>query len=341
MNTQLQVKNNTNELHHILTRLENESTRKEDLIIPARNLMFHEDGFIYDRSSNKIDGYVLNEWATGQFAQKTNIPSKYFRQCPPELKAVNANHWIKELSSDEDWMLRTMRSRDGSPGVVRGIMSDKYVPFDDIEILNILDDVLAKFNKDYEIEMWNRGDTGCHLRVTFPDLTTSVGKLTNGAPDIHRVGFHMMNSEVGKSSIRITPMVYRMICTNGLMGWDTNGDVFQQRHIYLNHDEISNRVTGAIGKALKLGDNMINDLLKAKETEIENPYDVIDQIAKDNKYSQKLTGIIHESFDRERGNTAFHVVQALTLASQTLNADSRTEMERKASQVLNKLVVGL
>ncbi|SFX74990.1 protein of unknown function [Thermoactinomyces sp. DSM 45891] len=321
-----------NRLQQILKGLETEDTQKEDLIISASDLTYREDGLLYDRY-NRINGYSLNDWSTGQFAQRLNIPSRYFKSCPPELRSINAAHWMQKLEPDTDWMLRTMKH-----GVVRGLMSDKYVPFDDLDILDVLNEILKKSGAEYKIEMWNRDDSGCHLRITFPDLTTSVGKLENGNPDTHLVGFHLMNSEVGKSSIRISPMVYRQICTNGLMGWRKNGDAFQQRHIHLRHNEIYTRVLEAVGQAIQLGESMINELLKAKETEVENPLAIIKKLANDNKYSQKFTNTIQDSFAREQGNTAFHVVQSLTLAAQTLDTDSRTEIERTASRLLSKLV---
>lgn len=330
-------KESKEKLEKILKELREELETKEDLIVDASDLNYGEDGLLYSRTGNLNGGYALNDWALTQFTQKLGIPTRYFRDCPLELQAQNANYWISQLKEDTNWMMRTTRP-SSQVGLVRGIVSDKYVPFDDHQLLDILSHALNEYIKNYEIKMWHRDDGSMHLRVIIPDLTTAIGTTLNGDPDIHQVGFHLVNSEVGKSAIKITPLVYRQICTNGMMGWTSDGEIFKQRHIHLRHNEILTRVSEAIAHAVKLGDKMLEDLIKAKETPVENPLMIIHQIAKDNKYTKKFTKTIEAEFEREKKNTVFYLAQAFTAAARTLHPEMRTEVEKTAGQLLHKLV---
>lgn len=329
----------TTRLYSILTELQGELDSKKDITVHPQDLRMNSQGLIVSR--DKTVHHHTTDWALGQLASRLNtgLPIRYLRKCPPELQAVNVNHWISQFDYDKDapWLLRTRTGQNN--GIIRGVLSERYSPFDDHEIIEILTQFFGDSQADVDINWWYRDDTGFHLRILFNDLTTSVGKLDNGQPDIHKVGLHIENSEVGKKSIRITPLVWRLICDNGMMGWAVDGDIFKQRHLYLKPHEMYGRVAEAIGNALKVGDGAIEQLLQAKETPVEDPLDVIKQLAEKNKYSKEFIEKAQGKFMIEEGNTAFHVIQAFTRACQeTDNPDFRTEVETHTTKMLEQLI---
>jgi hypothetical protein len=334
-------------LGDIFAELLKDSENKKDHIIDPYQVKMGGNGRIYlpgMDNSNSL-GFELNDWSLGQLAGKTEIPVRYLRKSPPELQAVNVNYWLRNMTDESkaDWMFRVRQAdiqdiRKG--GLVRGIMTEKYSPFDDHEIMEIINKILGVKDDSYTVNWFYRDETGFHLRVTFEDLTRQIGLTRDGRPDFHKIGLHITNSEVGKRSIRIVPMVWRLVCTNGLMGWRTE-DAFSQRHVGLRPQEMYTRVAEAIGNGLKLGKEMVDTLVAAKEFEIPDPFAVIDQLSKDLKYSEALTEKIKESWLEDAQSSVFGVVQSLTRAAQHFEADRRVEIEEDAGKYLRKMITAV
>jgi hypothetical protein len=332
-------------LQKILDQLNAEVEKKKDFMIHPQDLRMNKSGLLVSRDRTTVN-HNITDWALGQVASKlnANLPIRYLRNCPPELQAVNVNHWLQQFDYEKhgEWMLRTHTGNLGN-GMIRGVLSEKYSPFDDHEIMDILNQLFGKAVNadDIDIKMWYRDDKGFHLRLIFNDLTTSVGTLEDGTPDIHKVGLHIENSEVGAKSLRITPLIWRLVCSNGLMGWGVNKDmeIFTQRHIYLKPHEMYARVAEAIGNALKVGDTVIEKLVQAKETPVVNPLEIIAKLSEKNKYSKEFTEKTQGKFLEEEGNTAFHVIQAFTRACQEVSSkDRQVEIEADASKMLDYLI---
>jgi hypothetical protein len=314
---------------------------KFDEEIPAKELFMENNGqIVYPTDAGHYTQFSLTDWAQTQMAQKLEIPVRYFKKCPPELQAQQFNYWTQ--NSYSNWLFRARAA--GNENLVRAVLSaDRYSKLDNEHIVEMLRGILGEGDKaDYDVSMWHLDDGGFHLRLTFPDLTTNIGTLADGSPDIHRVGLHIANSEVGKRSVMITPLVYRLVCTNGLMRWTNDGDSLQLRHVHLQHHEIYGRVAQAIGMALKAGDAMIKQLIQAKETPVENPLDIIRALAGDRQYSQAMTDTLTMSYAMNQAQTGanlFSVVQAITeTAQKASHPDYRIEMEKDAADLLAKMV---
>lgn len=320
-----------NRIQNLLDEANRELAFKKDLIVnPSRVFVNPHNGRIAMQNAE----FALNEWSVGQFCNRLAIPTKYYKTLPAELQAANANHWIEQQDREKDWMFRT-RQHDGL-GLIRGILSERYSPYDDHEILEIANKLVGG-RPGVKVEMAFRDDTGLHVRVTFDDLTAAVGKTIDGKPDLHRVGFHLSNSEVGARSIRIQPMVFRLVCTNGLMAWSTDGDVFEQRHVYLRHHEMEARVAEALVGAVKAGDGVLDKLMEAKETRVEDPFKAIEKLAAGRKYSQKFTDNVKNEWTREPERNAFGVIQAFTAAARSMKPDDRLEIETDAGRMLKNV----
>ena len=321
----------------ILTELREEAELKQDFTIHPQDIRMNPKGMLVSRDLSTLNHHI-NSWAVGQLATKAGIPVRYMRKMPPELQATNVNHWLAqyERNKDTSWLFRT-HTNDPN-GIVRGILTERYSPFDDLEFMEIIDKLLGEKEADVDVNWWHRDETGFHLRLVFNSLTTQVGTLEDGSPDVHKVGLHIENSEVGAKSIRIKALVWRQICSNGMMGWGTDGDVFLQRHIYLKPQEMYSRVAEAIGNALKVGDEAIERLLKAKKVKVTDPLEIIKKLSQKAKYSDALTEKFQGAFLQESGNTAFHVVQAFTRGCQELPAEQRVQVETDAVMFMEQLI---
>ena len=148
----------------------------------------------------------INEIAHNQIGTNLGIPAKYYdkmRADNPELLAQNVNSWFQKTPKTR--MVRTL------DGTARAFLSDKYRRIDNLEIAQAVLPIIADM-PDARVESCEVTDERLYLKVVNPRLTTEV------VPgDIVQSGIMITNSEVGLGSVTIQPLVYRLVCTNGMV----------------------------------------------------------------------------------------------------------------------------
>jgi len=148
----------------------------------------------------------VNEIAHNQIGTNLGIPAKYYdkmRADNPELLAQNVNSWFQKTPKTR--MVRTL------DGTARAFLSDKYRRIDNLEIAEAVLPIIADM-PDARVESCEVTDERLYLKVVNPRLTTEV------VPgDIVQSGIMITNSEVGLGSVTIQPLVYRLVCTNGMV----------------------------------------------------------------------------------------------------------------------------
>ena len=73
----------------------------------------------------------LRPVAQRSISNRLGIPYPYLRRCPPDVQALNLNHWIKQEKNEQ--LLFRFDGQD-----VRAIFSLKYRPCDNFEVLEHL-----------------------------------------------------------------------------------------------------------------------------------------------------------------------------------------------------------
>src|SRR5690606_266244 len=155
------------------------SENKMDQVFTLKDLKMNDDGRIL---LPELGLFKLNNWSTTQLAQKVGIPVKYIKNCPPELQALNFNHWLQnseEAATEYNFRMRSDKS------MMRGVMTDKYTPFDDHEILDILNRIFTNNMGNIDVEWFHQDETGFHLRILINELQTTLGTTIDGHPDVH------------------------------------------------------------------------------------------------------------------------------------------------------------
>ena len=198
-------------LTELAMELERQRTAKHDYLLDTRKM--HMDALSDDMQisiTNDTTGETLilgvNEIAHNQIGSNLGIPSKYYdkmRHENPELLAMNVNSWL-----DKEPKIRMVRTLDGT---MRAFLSDKYRRIDNYEIAQTVLPVIAEM-PEAKIESCEITDERLYIKVVNPRLTTEV------VPgDIVQSGMMITNSEVGLGSMTIQPLVYRLVCTNGMV----------------------------------------------------------------------------------------------------------------------------
>lgn len=322
------------------TILKDDINKKDIQNIPLSKIKMDKTGQlkIGNRSSQ------LTDFATTQlfnFLGMTRVG--YFKDLldhQANLVAPIANYELqrkiqvtKNKKKDEKQMLFRTRKVDNGY-LVRGFLSSSYSIFDNKDTIKSLETILKNI-PNHEIVSFDLTDRMFHMRVVINDLKTIGGETLNGEDDILKVGVDIVNSEVGCSSLKVYPIVYRLVCQNGLKAWRQDGEVFEQRHVHLRPKEIEYRMNEALIASLKLGDEFIEKFIKTKEVKLNNPMKVIEELAKQNKYSEKLADKVKEAYTIEPMKNAYGVINAFTRASQQLTIENRLEMENFAGSLVD------
>lgn len=203
---------NGRSLMELAQELERQRNAKRDYLLDTRNL---EMGFVeagaYQmtmRNDSKNISTLLSvgEIAHRQIGSALGIPAKYYdkmRAENPELLAQNVNSWF--AMTPQKRMVRTL---DGN---ARAFLSERYRRIDNAEIAEAVLPILAEM-PDVRIESCEITESKMYLKAVNPRLTAEV------VPgDIVQSGILITNSEVGMGSMSIQPLVYRLVCTNGMV----------------------------------------------------------------------------------------------------------------------------
>ncbi len=144
-------------------------------------------------------------------------------------------NWL--LAEHDDSSSATLRLRGDE---VAAVVSGRYAPMDPLELLDRVRTSLVRFGLLDDIRV--RGVASGlvdNLRLVLPaeEVALKVGDTSN-------VGIDISTSSFGRSAIHITPMVWRLVCTNGLRSPERRG------HLSLRHVGDTERLRAAVGEAI-------------------------------------------------------------------------------------------
>lgn len=153
--------------------------------------------------------FPLLPLAHDQIAARLNIHRAYYdrmRQEAPDLLAINVNTWFRK--NPEKRMIRTLG------GDVRAFLSNRYNRIENEEIAQVVLPILAEI-PDVRIISSEITDRRMYIQALTPRI---VGEVKKG--DVVQCGVVISNSEVGHGSVSISPLVYRLVCLNGMISND-------------------------------------------------------------------------------------------------------------------------
>jgi len=193
--------------------LQRQLQSKKDLVVPSP-LMHHNTGdsgqteLVIEEGGGTVR-YGVTPLARRQLADKLKIPHAYFermREEQPVLLDRNVNTWLQ--SEDERRMLRTL------DGQVRAVLSDRYRRLDNFDLADSVLPILQQL-PEVQFESVELTDTRMYLKCITPRLNYEM------APgDVVQAGVVISNSEVGQGTLSVQPLLFRLVCRNGLIAAD-------------------------------------------------------------------------------------------------------------------------
>lgn len=200
-------------LQEVLVELDRQNKAKQDFISPAQGMHLREDGHTFEinhLTTNQQEVFGTTSLFHRQVASALGIPAKYYdlmQAQKPELLAENVNSWFADKPSS--YMVRSMDY--GAGQVARALLSERYRRIDNMEIATAVLPLFAG-NNQYEVMSCEVTENRLYLKVVNHRLEMEVGK-----GDIVQAGVMISNSEVGLGAVSIQPLVYRLVCTNGMV----------------------------------------------------------------------------------------------------------------------------
>ena len=232
-------------LPEVLAELQRQNKIKLDYVAPAQAFHLEDDGetFILKHNDGTRKAFNTTDLFHRQIGSALEIPAKYYdaiRKKKPELLARNVNAWFGDR--EQSYMIRSLgyysesyeKTADAVAatdvandvidaeiigtentrnviGVARALLSDRYRRIDNTEIATA---VLPLFAGQEGMEVVSSAVTSqrLYLKVVNHRLEQEV------VPgDIVQAGVVISNSEVGLGAVSVQPLVYRLVCSNGLI----------------------------------------------------------------------------------------------------------------------------
>ena len=210
-------------LQELAAELDFQKSIKKDYLLDTRNLVMDADEngamltMMNDRSGvNTLLG--VNDIAHEQIAQALSIPQKYYdrmRAENPALLAENVNTWF--ATEPKIRMVRTLGD------TARAFLSDRYRRIDNYDIAQTVLPILGEMNVQFVSNEVT--DKRMYIKVVNERLTKEVKP-----GDYVQSGVIITNSEVGMGTVTIQPLLYRLVCTNGMVVNDVRSRT-RRRHI--------------------------------------------------------------------------------------------------------------
>jgi hypothetical protein len=313
-----------------------QNQEKRDFVADTRKLSMQPESV----EIQDVGGFSLTNVAHGQIAQRVGIPQRYYdrmRTDAPELLSDNVNHWFE--ANPEPRILRTLEGR------ARAFLSNRYRIFDHYDLLNA---ILPKLqDTDCDFVSMQVTDRKLYLKCLFPRIEREVS-----VGDPVQAGLVISNSEVGLGSVKVEPLIYRLVCENGLIAPDGGmtkyhlGRAMDEHSIEIYREETIKQTDTAffmqvgdvVDSLLKpdVFDGLVNRLRDAKDKHITDIPETVEVTRKqlslsDDERDGVLTALV------EGGNPSIYgLINPVTNMSQQVeDYDRATELEKGAWGLLD------
>lgn len=387
------------DLGTLVQMLREQHVRKIDVVAPARSITATDGNLtitgsepvVTDDGVTDVNGiYRPNIVAVEGIAAKLGIPLTYMRRLVterPDLFDSNVNGWLHGAprlvqpemrgvnmgpeeerrytsrapipGDDRSFLVRAFRGDDGSPGMARAFLSDRYGVMDNLDALMAVLEGIERAGVDVRIDGADLSERRMYVRVVSESVRALAPTLLadyrspftgdRGADNpVVFAGFVLSNSEVGDGALSLIPRVVIQVCNNGMT---ITKDVMKHVHLgsRMEHgavvwsQETESRNIGLISSKAKDAATMFLDqgylerVVTKIEDHAEKPVEDVEHVQRVTKslaFTQAQQDKILEHFSRGATWTAGGVMNAVTSAAQEFAADDAAEMESRALPAL-------
>ena len=285
-----------------------------DQLIDVSNISFDS----VDTMKIGNEPHNLRTIAQRSIAWRLGIPFNYLAKCPPELQALQMNHWIGHEKNDQLFI-----RFDGQD--VRAIFTPKYKPVDNFEICERLD--FMGYKPDTQVQ--------AIIDPEFMSLSILDGKKSFEIyGDKFRPGISISNSEVGLASLSISAFLLRLVCTNGMVS---------KTEISASYRHVSTKILDEFPQVMeKISYELAAQRDKiglSMESRVDDPLKTIESFNRQFQLNQLQREAVEWAWPQEDSDTMFAVVNTYTRAAQFkgLSAENSYQLQRVGGNILGML----
>lgn len=196
-------------LESIAKELDRQVKTKKDFIAPGKELeVVPEEAGQFGLKVNGFGTFRVTDVAHEQIGSRLGIPKAYYdrmRAEAPGLLASNTNHWLR--SEPKQRMVRTLDGR------ARALLSNRYRSLENFDLAEAALPIIQ--DKGCKIVSAELTERRLYIKAVTDKVSIEVKK-----GDVVQAGIVISNSEIGCGGVRVEPMIYRLVCLNGMIAPD-------------------------------------------------------------------------------------------------------------------------
>jgi hypothetical protein len=319
-----------------------------DLFVPAGQINITPDGLLQVGAGDDAKLFSFTDWSFSQVAKFVGIPSDTLSKSPlgtgkASRKSI-LDYWL-DKKKDHTVCLR-LKDLDitdpgsGASGKVRAFLPGDTVPYSNRELLTSLRPYFSKY--DMAVQIGAVTEKTLHIRSLFReaiDLGRDIQTENTGLrADLHNVGVHWRNSEVGFSSLQADLLVFRVVCTNGMIALTEKNGLFHKQHRFIDPATITIELGQVMIAARERQSELLEGLRILRDrrfsSEEETKAAMVAFLTR-NGASQKVIQAVKDAWDKEPIRSPYGILQAMTRGAQQFAMDGgRTDIETLAGKYL-------
>lgn len=264
-------------------------SRRKDEYLPLERLLFKADnnGKFYLLNRNDLKEYEVLGPALSQLCSMSGFPKRIAEKLPPDLVEESVQYLLRQLPTrTKEHLIRFDNSNQ-----IRAVLSDEYLKFDVIDMLDLIVNNFGSSIFSWEISKMERSLESFHLRLT--KRITRELKVGAKVKD----GLNFSVSEVGYASFSVELFELICRCLNGLLGDSPSLDSFK-----IPHSRSSLKPDKALANLLARGETTWKEIAeiydKSHSIIIPQPKQVIERINEDFTLGKRLSTSIVEYYDK-------------------------------------------
>lgn len=280
-------------------------------------LSFYDDG---EKVEKKFTPHSFT-----QFCNIVGVPGSYIKKCMTKgdwgnrLASRNVCDWLYNSHLPNNYLVR------GYNDQIRGILSERFVPYDAPEVVKSLIENIDE--NQFSVVGTMIDSERFHCRIINKSFLNIKG-------DDLCWGFYIDSSDVGRGALNITLFIWRQACTNGMVVAMGKSDLFYKVHRG-TIEEFGSGIRYAIDNAEPVVNKTVELINNASNILIKDTSKVLDLVKHYTGLSDRDTEALME-FYRTSGydSSMWGLVNAITEQAQKYTLEKRIDLEKGAGKLL-------
>lgn len=370
-------------LNELAGQLEAQVARKRDVVLDSRMLTMltarNDDGTggITDLDIPDESAVMPTDLFHRQLGTHLGLRAELYdrlRRKHPGLYDHLVNGLLREAPSRQlIRMYKDGAGPDGRDGIARAFLSERYLRIDNYDLAKVALPIIGRLGADLRIDA-HLGEDKMYLKVVVPGGAVDLNDYRRavdwdalrrqygahhmfndgtGPADYVQPGFLIENSEVGAGALRVSQLVFRVACSNGLIvshavqrrhvgtviGGDDAGTIWRSDTVEAIDNAIRLKVRDAIAQTVDETSFALicQQFAEAGATRpIDRPVEAMKVVTRQVDLTEREGNDVLTFLLGGGDLTKFGMVNAITAMAQTVDSYERSvELESVASTVMD------